>query len=56
MHPIPPYGVAIQEAIASGDNARMQQAAQDAEKWLKQADEVRAALAQLREHMKGGNS
>lgn len=51
MAPIPPYGVAIHEAIASGDQSRMQQAAQDAEEWLKHVDEVRTALAELREHI-----
>jgi hypothetical protein len=56
MVPVPPYGVAIQEAIASGDNARMQQAAQQAEEWLKHAEEVRAALAQLRQHIGRQNS
>ncbi|MFL5381325.1 MAG: DUF1843 domain-containing protein [Longimicrobiaceae bacterium] len=55
MHPVPPYGVAIQEAIASGDTARMQQAAQQAEEWLKHADEVRAGLAKLREHIQRRN-
>jgi Domain of unknown function (DUF1843) len=55
MNPIPPYGVAIQEAIASGDNQRMQQVAQQAEEWLKQAEEVRTGLEQLRRHL-GQNS
>lgn len=50
--PIPPYGVAIQEAIASGDTARMQQVQQDAESHLK---EVTEALAKLRERL-GQNS
>jgi Domain of unknown function (DUF1843) len=48
MHPIPPYGVAIQEAIASGDTARMRQVARESEEWLRQAEEVRGALEQLR--------
>jgi hypothetical protein len=52
MHPIPPYGVAIQEAIQSGDVSRMQQVAKDAEEYLRHADEVRAALGQLHEHIK----
>lgn len=56
MHPIPPYGVAIQEAMASGDTARMQQVARDAEEWLKNADEVREGLAKLREHLNRQNS
>jgi len=52
MHPVPPYGVAIQEAIASGDTARMQQVAQQAEAHIK---EVNEALAKLREQL-GRNS
>ena len=56
MNPIPPYGVAIQEAMASGDNARMQQVAQQAEEWLKHADEVREGLAKLRAHINKQNS
>lgn len=52
MHPIPPYGTAIQEAIRSGDRTRMQEVAQQAEKHLK---EVREALDQLRQHL-GQNS
>jgi hypothetical protein len=55
MHSVPPYGVAIQEAIASGDRTRMQQVRQDAEKFLKQAEEVREALAKLDQHL-GQNS
>lgn len=47
MHPIPPYGVAIHEAIRSGDVARMRQVAQQSREWLAQADEVRAALGTL---------
>ncbi|HET7464763.1 MAG TPA: DUF1843 domain-containing protein [Longimicrobium sp.] len=53
MHPVPPYGVAIQEAIRSGDTARMQQVAQEAEKHLK---EVREALEQLHQHLGQRNS
>jgi hypothetical protein len=47
MTPVPPYGVAIHEAIRSGDVERMRQVAQQSEEWLKQADQVRAALASL---------
>ena len=46
--PVPPYGVAIQEAIRSGDHARMQQVAKDAEQHLQ---EVRAALDELHNHI-----
>jgi hypothetical protein len=45
---LPPYGVAIRAAIASGDSGQMTAVAQQAEDWLKQADDVRAALAELR--------
>lgn len=45
--PIPPYGVAIQEAINSGDQSRMEQVARDAEEYLKNAEDVRAALPDL---------
>ena len=45
--PIPPYGVAIQDAISSGDQARMQQVARDSEEYLKNAEDVRAALPEL---------
>ena len=52
MHPIPPYVVAIQEAIQSGDMSRMQKVAKEAEEYLRHADEVRAALGQLHDHIK----
>lgn len=51
---IPPYGVAIHEAIASGDRARMEQVANEAEEWLRQAEQVRAALAELRKAQSAG--
>jgi hypothetical protein len=44
----PLYGVAIHAAIASGDAGQMKAVAQQAEDWLKQADEVRDALAELK--------
>jgi len=46
--PVPPYGTAIQEAIAKGDLARMKQVAADAEHHLEQTGHVRAALEYLR--------
>jgi Domain of unknown function (DUF1843) len=49
--PVPPYGVAIHEAIRAGDVARMRQVAQQSEEWLKQADEVRAALGRLHQEI-----
>lgn len=47
-HPIPPYGVAIQTAVASGDLAKMKQAAADAEHHLQQHGNVSAALEALK--------
>ena len=46
--PVPPYGPAIQEAVAKGDVAKMKQVAADAEAYLKQAGDVHAALEYLR--------
>ena len=47
-HPVPPYGIAIQEAIAKGDLARMKQVAADAEQHLQQSGDVRSALEYLK--------
>lgn len=49
FHPL--YAVAIQEAIKSGDSGKMKEVSQQAEDWLKQADEVRAALGDLQKAM-----
>ncbi len=46
--PVPPYGVAIHEAIARGDLAEMKRVAQEAEKYLQQAGDVSSALTQLK--------
>lgn len=48
MHPIPPYGTAIHEAIASGDVARMERVERETEEWLRRAEAVRQALEELR--------
>ncbi|BBL71049.1 DUF1843 domain-containing protein [Methylogaea oryzae] len=48
MHPIPPYGVAIQEAIASGDLSRMKDICRQAEEHLNKAEDVSAALQVLK--------
>jgi Domain of unknown function (DUF1843) len=56
MAMIPPYGVAIQDAIASGDAARMRQVAADAEEYLRSADEVRELLPKLNEHISRSSS
>lgn len=45
---IPLYGVAIQEAVASGDLARMREVARQAEEHLRQAGNVSAALEALK--------
>jgi len=42
------YGVGIHEAIASGDLHRMKQLAAEAEKYLKEHGDVRAALEALK--------
>ncbi len=44
---LPPYGVAIQQAIASGDAGKMKQAAKDAEKHLKQYGDIAGGLKDL---------
>lgn len=45
---IPLYGVAIQEAVASGDLAKMREVARQAEEHLQQAGNVAAALSALK--------
>ena len=45
---VPPYGVAIQQAIASGDLNRMKQVVKDAEAYLQEHGDVRAALEVLK--------
>jgi arginine/ornithine N-succinyltransferase beta subunit len=42
---VPPYGEAIQQAVASGDLAKMKEVARDAEQFL---TDVPAALQQLK--------
>jgi len=44
---LPPYGVAIQQAIASGELAKMKSVAAEAEAHLKEYGDVRSALALL---------
>jgi hypothetical protein len=53
-HPIPPYGVAIQDAIASGDTDKMRQVADDAEKYLQEFGEIGDGLKKLRAAIGGG--
>ncbi len=51
--PVKPYGVAIREAVSSGDAARMRQARDQARQWLSDnpgdaaQGEVHAALREL---------
>jgi hypothetical protein len=45
---LPPYGVAIQDAIASGDTDRMRQVADDAENYLREFGEIGDGLKRLR--------
>ena len=45
---VPPYGTAIQEAIATGDVAKMKQVATVAEHHLAQVGDVRSALEHLK--------
>jgi hypothetical protein len=50
-YPIPPYGVAIQEAIASGNLSKMKEVSRQAEAHLQNADKVSAALQVLKEEI-----
>jgi len=45
---VPPYGVAIREAVVSGDLERMKAAKKHAEDYLKEFGNVSAALESLR--------
>ena len=45
---VPLYASAIRYAVQSGDADKMKEVARQAEDWLSQADDVRAALAELR--------
>jgi hypothetical protein len=48
MQPVSPHAVAIHEAIASGDVARMERVSRETEEWLRRAELVRGALEELR--------
>ncbi|MFL6261758.1 MAG: DUF1843 domain-containing protein [Thermoanaerobaculia bacterium] len=48
---VPPYGVVIQEAIASGDLAKMKSAAQQAEAYLQEWGNIPAALEALKQEI-----
>lgn len=45
---VPPYGVAIRKALATGDLDEMRRVASDAEEHLKKAGDVPTALELLR--------
>ncbi len=47
-HSLPPYGVAIHDAIASGDVGQMQKTAADAESYLKEYGEIGDGLKKLK--------
>ena len=46
--PLPPYGEAIQQAVAAGDLARMKAVARDAEQFIAQWGNIPAALEALK--------
>jgi hypothetical protein len=46
--PEPPYGTAIQQAVASGDLAEMKRVAREAEEFLAVHGDLRAALEVLK--------
>jgi len=48
---VPPYGVAIQEAIASGDLAKMQKVADQAESYLREVREIPPLLGILKQEI-----
>lgn len=48
QNPMPPYGVAIHQAIASGDLERMKSLVAETEEHLRRAGDVRVALDQLK--------
>lgn len=48
QNPMPPYGVAIHQAIAAGDLSRMKSLVSETEDYLRQVGDVRVALEQLK--------
>ena len=48
MAAVPPYGVVIRDAVATGDLARMKRAAAEAEEYLRDYGNVAAALENLK--------
>lgn len=45
---VPPYGVAIQEAVASADLTKMKEAARQAEEYIREWGDVSSALEVLK--------
>lgn len=45
---VPPYGVAIQEAVASGDLTKMKEASRQAEEYTREWGDVSSALEVLK--------
>ena len=48
QNPVPPYGVAIQKAIARGDLAHMKEVAEESEAYLQKWGDIRSGLAALK--------
>lgn len=48
---VPPYGTAIQQAIASGDLVKMREIAAHTEKWLEGQKGLETALHALRDEI-----
>ncbi|MEN9986845.1 MAG: hypothetical protein RI925_2347 [Pseudomonadota bacterium] len=48
---VPPYGVAVQQAIGSGDLAQLKQLAQQIEQQISQSAQLAPALAELKQHI-----
>jgi hypothetical protein len=46
--PIPPYGTAIHQALATGDLAKMKETAKSAEGFLTEHGDIRSALEVLK--------
>jgi hypothetical protein len=47
-HPVPPYGQAIHEAIATGDVSRMRETLRRAQEWIAEHDDLRMAVEVLK--------
>lgn len=54
--PLPPYGVAIREAIARGDVREMRQVAAQSRKWLKETQAALDAMEKSLSDLEGQDS